>query len=155
MANYEPAHGSRLPGLEARGDGLEHRTTPELLRDFVSESQVLLKEELRLAKAEVKEEAGKAARAGAGFGAAAAFLYAGLLVFAAFLVAVGWTFLPLWLSALIVAVLYFAVGGIAGAYGKSKMDKLEPARPVQGIKEEREWLSDTMRNVRSSRHAHA
>lgn len=156
MAVYEPAHGSRMPGIgPGDGDGLEQRSTPELMKEFVSEAQVLLKEELRLAKAEAKEEARKAAKAGVGFGAGAAFGYAGLLLFGAFLVALGSLFMPVWLSALIVAVVYFAIAGIAALYGKKQLDNLEPARPVHGIKEEREWLSDTMRNVRSSRHGHA
>ena len=156
--NYEPAHRSVMPDPESRfeQDGELHEVpTSILLKDMVYEAQTLLKEEVRLAKLEARAEVKKAVKAGTGFGAGAVLLHTGVLAFAAFLIAVGDTFLPLWLSAGIVCVLFLAAGAVAALYGKKKAQELEPARPVSGFKEEKEWLSDTMRSARSSRHGHA
>lgn len=137
------------------GDGLQSQSTGELLKEFFNEGQILLKEEIRLAKLEAKAEAKKTAKAGALAGAGGVLLHTALLVFAAFLVAVGWTFLPLWVSALIVFVLFAIVGGVALMLGKNRIEKVEPDRPVRSFKEDREWASDTMRSIRSHRHANA
>lgn len=149
---YEYAHGSRMPDT---GDGLEARATMELVRELFAEGQVLLKQELRRAKEEARVEAKKVARAGAALGLSGVVMHVALILTAGFLVAVGATFLPLWLSTLIVLVLFGAIGAGLALYGKKRIDQLELDRPMRGIKEERAWLTDTMRNVRSHRHGHA
>lgn len=146
-------HGSR--DRPFAGDGLEHRPTPDLLKEFFHEGQILLKEEIRLAKTEVREEAKKAGKAGAALGTGGVLLHTALLLFAGFLVAVGWAVMPLWLSALIVFALFAIAGAVALLYGKKKLEHLEPQRPVQSLKEDKEWASDTMRSIRSHRHGNA
>lgn len=127
----------------------------ELLRELVDDGQALLREEVRLAKAELREEGLKAARGGAAMGAGGAVLFAALLCFAATLVLLGATFMPAWLAAFIVTVLY-AGAGVAALYtGKRRLAQARPGKAVQNIQEDKRWATETMRDIRSSRHAHA
>jgi hypothetical protein len=140
------------------GDGLladEERPTAELVKEAFSEARLLVKEELRLAKAEAKTEARKAARAGAGFGAGGVLLHLALFPFVACLVAIFDAFLPLWLAALVVTVLVAGAGGAAIFYGKKRLETLEPERTVRTFKEDKEWAKDTMQSIRSHRHGNA
>lgn len=134
---------------------LDERPLADLLRELVRDGQTLLREEVRFAKAEIRTEAKKAAKGGAAIGAGGALLHAALLCLAATLVLVGATFLPVWLSALIVTVLLGAAGWLAVSWGKKRLSSAERARAVDNIKEDGRWARETMRSIRSERHAHA
>lgn len=162
----EQEHGYREQGYREHGyrreqrrdfrdASLRDRDTGDLLKELFAQAQVLVREELHLAKAETKYEAKKAVRAGAGFGAGGVLLHTALLVGAACLVAVGWSFLPLWASALIVCAIFAIAGAIALSYGKQRMDSIEPERTVQNLKENQRWAKDTMQSIRLHRHADA
>lgn len=126
----------------------------ELFRGLVHEGQALLREEVRLAKAEVREEARKAARGGAMVGAGGAVVYVALFLLAATLVLVGATFLQAWLSALIVTALFAAAGLAVLKAGQKQLGRADPVGPVKReIQEEGRWASETMRDVRSTRRA--
>lgn len=139
------------------GDGFQSRPTPDLVKELIEQGQYLLKEEFYLAKEEARSEAKQAGKAGASLGAGGAILYVGVMAFAGFLIAVGNTFLPLWLSALIVSVLFLVVGGIVLKNGQNKFKHINPkhSRTVGTLKEDKEWAKDTMQSVKSHRHAHA
>lgn len=140
---------------ETQVDELEERPLPELLRELVGESQTLLREEVRLAKAEVRREAKKAARGGAELGAGGAVAYVALMALAATLVVLGDLVMPLWLSALIVTALFGIVGFALIQGGRKQLQRTQPTRAVENLKEDGEWAKETMRSVRSSRHGHA
>jgi Flp pilus assembly protein TadB len=142
-------------GREVREPELEAVPLRELLRELVADGQQLLREEVRFARAELRAEVKKGARGGAGLGVGGALLYAALLCLAATLVLAGATFMPAWVAALIVAVLYAGAGLAAVQYGRQRLAQARPARAVQGIQEDRRWASETMRDIKSSRHAHA
>ncbi len=138
-----------------RDPRLEERPLGDLVGELVQDAQLLLREEVRLAKAEIREEAAKAGRAGAAFGAGGALLHAALLCLAATLVLVGATFLPAWLSALIVTALLAAVGWVALRYGRQKLAEADPSRVTENLREDGRWARETMRGIASSRHARA
>lgn len=141
---------------ERRVDGdVRSRSTPDLLKGFFEESSVLLKEEFRLAKIEATREAKKAAKAGASLAVGGVILYVALFAFAGFLIALGALVMPVWLSALIVTVLFAAVGGALVLAGKKKLETVEPDRALTSIKEDKEWARDTMQSIRSQRHGNA
>jgi hypothetical protein len=144
------------PGFP-RDDGRELRDRPlgELLRELVEDAQVLLREEVRLAKAEAKEEARKAAKGGAALGAGGAVLYAALLLLGATLILVGATFLPAWVAALIVTAIYAAAGWAAVSFGRRELNAARPSRAIEPVKEDARWARETMRDVRSSRSVNA
>lgn len=146
----------RTPYRAWNDDGeMELRGTGDLLKELFGELRVLVKEEMRLAKTEARTEAKKIGSAVGGFAAGAVLLLTAFLVLAGCLVAVGNTFLPLWLSALCVAAFLGLVGTVAMVAGRSQLKTLDPARPVKGLKEEAEWAKDTMYGIRSRRHANA
>src|SRR5919197_2280259 len=136
---------------------METRPTKELLKEFFAEARVLMQEELRLAKAEIRSETRNVPRAGAAFGVGGAFLHVALFAIAACLVAVfdGALLFQAWAAALIVAVLFAFFGLIALAYGKSRLKQLRAPNAMKQFKEDREWATDTMRNIRSRRQANA
>lgn len=138
-----------------REDRLRGRPTGELVGDLVHEAQLMLRDEVRLAGAELREEARRAARGGAALGAGAAILYGAYLMAAATLIIVFATFLPLWLSALIWTVVFAVIGGAALQYGRSKLKETRPQRAVEQLREDGRWASETMRDIRSRRGASA
>ena len=143
--------------MKISGDGMETKPTPDLVKDLFEQGQHLLKEEFYLAKEEARHEARLAGKAGAALGAGGAILYVGAIAFAGFLVALGDLFLPLWLSALIVSVIFLVAGGIALKNGQTKFKEINPknSRTAETLKEDKEWARDTMQSVKSHRHAHA
>jgi hypothetical protein len=137
------------------GDGgdLRDRSLGELVRELVQDGQAILRDEVRLAKAEVREEARQAARGAGALGAGGAVLYAALLFLGVTLVLVGSTFLPAWVAALIVTAIYGAAGWAAVSHGRTELRKSRPARAVEHVKEDARWARETMHDIRSSRSA--
>jgi Putative Actinobacterial Holin-X, holin superfamily III len=141
-----------------RGNGageLRDRPLGDLFRELLVEGQGLLREEVRLAKAEVREEARKAAKGTAAAGAGGAVLYAALLLFGVTLVLLGATFLPAWVAGLIVTAIYAAVGWVTLNRGRQELRRTRPSQAVEHVKEDARWARETMRDIRSSRSANA
>ena len=85
----------------------------ELVKDLASQTSTLVRQEIKLAQAEVTQK-GKLAGKGAGMlaGAGVAALL-GLGALTALLIVVLDSFLPLWLAALIVTVLWLAIAAVS------------------------------------------
>jgi hypothetical protein len=105
------------------------RSVGDLTRDLSEQTAVLVRKELALATAEMKE---KATHAGVGaglFGGAAiiSLLAGGALVATAILGLA--ELVDAWLAALIVTVLLFAIAGIAALIGKREVSSATPPKP--------------------------
>ncbi len=135
--------------------GLRDRPIGELVGDAVREAEGIVRDEIRIAKAELREEARKAARAGAAFGGGGVLLHAAVLAGAAAILAAFALVVPVWAAALITMGILAIVGLAALAYGRAELARMEPTRPVNQLKEDGEWAKRTMRSVRSSRDANA
>ena len=103
-------------------DELRDRPIGELLKQLADETTTLMRQELDLAKAEMREKAGKA---GPGFGmwgaaGVTALLAAGALT--AFLIMALDGVMPNWLAALIVGVVYAAIAGVLYVSGKHRVE---------------------------------
>jgi len=113
----------------------------ELVKDLANQTSTLVRQELKLAQAEVTQK-GKLAGRGAGMlaGAAVAALL-GLGAFTALLVVVLDSALPLWLAALIVTVLWLAVAAGLALAGKNALKASTPPAPqtVETVKEDIQW----------------
>ncbi|TWD81258.1 putative superfamily III holin-X [Kribbella amoyensis] len=112
-----------------------------LVAQLTNDVSRLVRDELQLAKSELKEkEAGVGVGLFGGAGTVAiyglgALIAAGILGLA--------TAVPAWLSALIVAVVLFAVAGVAALLGKRHVTQATPPVPqraVEGVHEDLEAL---------------
>jgi hypothetical protein len=132
---YEPEHLHRPAGDESIG---------RLMSEVLQDASKLFRQEVALAKAELKEEASKAGKAGgmlagAGFaGYMVAVLLSLALVFALDAV------MPLGWAAVIVAVLWAIVGGVLYSVGRKRMKDVDPVprQTVETLREDAQWVRD-------------
>jgi hypothetical protein len=109
----------------------------ELIGEVTRDLSTLMRQELDLAKAEVKEEAAKAARAGGMLGAAGFAGYM-VLLFASIAAWQGLAeIMPSGWAALIVAVVWAVVGAVLFAVGRKRMAEVnpKPERTVETVGE--------------------
>jgi membrane protein len=114
----------------------QDRSTGELLSALSEQVSTLVRDEMRLARAEMSE-AGKRYGVGAGmFGGAGLVALYGLGVLIAAAVLGLAAALDAWLAALIVAVVLFAVAGVLALVGKKNVDKAPsfPGNRVESVK---------------------
>jgi uncharacterized membrane protein YqjE len=142
------AHNADVPGAraaapEARADMPEARERPigELVKDLAGQTSTLVRQEIKLAQAELTTK-GKVAGRGVGMLVAAAI--AGLLALIALtagLIAALDTGLPLWLAALIVMLLWGVVGAVLATRGRKELEQVTPPVPqtVETVKEDIQW----------------
>ena len=130
MATHDPVDGDPRD----RGFG-------ELVKDLASQISTLVRQELRLAQAEVTQK-GKVAGKGAGMlaGAAVAALL-GLGALTTLLIVALDSFMALWLAVLLVTVLWLAVAAVLGLSGKKALQAATPPAPqtVETVKEDIQW----------------
>jgi uncharacterized membrane protein YqjE len=109
----------------------------ELVRQLTEQTSRLLRDEVQLAKTELKESA-KHAGAGAGlFGGAGLFALLGLATLVAAAVAALSLVFEVWLAALIVSGALFVVAAVAGLVGKKQVDEAgPPERAIENVKKD-------------------
>jgi hypothetical protein len=116
----------------------------EVIGNISNDLSQLFRQEVELAKAEVKQEAAKAGKAagflgGAGFaGYLAVVLLSFALVFGlANVMDAGW-------AALIVAVIWLIIGAVLYTNGRKKLKTVDPMprRTVDTLKEDAQWLKN-------------
>jgi len=115
----------------------------ELFTRLTSDTTELVRQEVALARAEMRQVGGTLARDGARIGIALGLALAGALALTAFLVLGLGELLGdrYWLSALIVAVVLLLVGGLLarGAIADVKRRGLTPQATVNSLKEDAAW----------------
>lgn len=111
----------------------------DLVKQLSEQSSQLIRDELRLAKAEMTEK-GKRAGLGAGlFGGAGIFAAFGFGAFVAAAILALAIALSAWLAALLVGVALFLGAGMSALLGKREVKQAAPAVPpdvVDGIKQD-------------------
>jgi len=130
---------------------LRERPTSELLKQLSDQTTALVRQEIELAKLEFREK-GKKAGIGAGMfgGAGVMGLYAVGALTATIILALA-TFLPAWVAALIVTVVYAAIGGVLALRGKSQVKEATPPVPEQAVettKEDVRWVKTRAQSAR-------
>ncbi len=129
---------------ENRTEQVENSSVGEMLGNISGDLSQLFRQEVELAKVELKQEASKAGKAAgflgvAGFaGYLAVVLLSFALVFAlANVMDAGW-------AALIVAVLWAIVGAVLYSSGRKKLKTVDPVphRTVDTLKEDAQWLKN-------------
>jgi membrane protein len=105
----------------------------ELVHQLSEQTSTLIRQELRLATAELQEK-GKHAGVGAGIfgGAGLVALYGVAALVAAAVIGLG-TLVEPWLAALIVGVVLLTVAGVAALLGKKQVEQATPPTPEQAV----------------------
>jgi hypothetical protein len=103
----------------------------ELVQQLSQQTATLVRQEMRLATAELQQK-GKKVGVGAGMfgGAGVVALYGVGALIAAAILGIG-TFLEPWIAAVIVGVVLLAVAGILALTGKKQVDDATPLMPEQ------------------------
>lgn len=126
----------------------EDASTGQLIGQLTEQISRLVRDEARLAQAEVTQKA-KRLGVGAGlFGGAGLFAFFGLAVLIAAVVLALALAVPGWLAALIVAVVLFAVAGVLALVGKKDVEKGAPPVPTEAIASTKEDIATVKESAR-------
>lgn len=123
------------------------RSVAELLKGIIENVQAIIRSEVRLARAEIREEATKAGTAVKSFGIAAVLgLYAGAFVLFT-LYHVAGLFMPAWGAALSVAILTGIGAAVMFSSGRKALREVnaKPEKTIESVKENVAWLKDQTR----------
>jgi hypothetical protein len=130
---------------------LRERPLGEVARDLASDLSLLVRQEVELAKTEMKEK-GRIAAPGLGMLGAAGVI--GLMAAGAataFLILVLATFMPAWLSALVVGVVLAGTALVLGMSGKERVEQAGapvPEQTIETVKEDVEWAKTRATSAR-------
>ena len=113
------------------GGGGQKASTGQLVKQLSEEVSQLVRDELRLATAEMTGKAKKGAMGAGLFGSSGVLaLYGAGCLIACVIIALAGVMRP-WLAALIVGLVLFAVAGAAALAGRSELKKATPPIPSQ------------------------
>ncbi|MCP3014634.1 phage holin family protein [Nocardiopsis dassonvillei] len=135
-----------IPGARRETDEKE-QSFSELLGAVTGDLQKLFRQELALAKAEMREEAVKTGKAAGLLSGAAVAGYLALLLLSlaamfglAELIGLGW-------AALVVAVVWAIVGAVLAVVGRNRMREVspKPERTIETLKEDAQWAKHPTR----------
>lgn len=123
----------------------EERSLGDLFSDLARESSTLLRQEVQLAKAELKQGAVEAGK-GIGFLVAGGLVaYAGLLVLLAAAVVGLWQLgVDGWFAPLIVGLVVLAIGAVLVMSARNTLQgaNLAPTKTIESVKEDVEWAKE-------------
>jgi len=143
MVTTNPPYPSELGADRPSGETVPRDDTSigALIGDITTDLSRLMRQEVELAKAEVKEEASKAGKGAAMYGAAgfAGYLAIVLLSFAA-VFGIGRALGLDW-AALIIAAVWAVIGAVLFARARKQMRQVDPKprRTVETLKEDAQW----------------
>lgn len=142
MEDPARAAGGALGEYASMQHGGRERPVAEVFRDIIGNVQEMVRSEVRLARAEIREEASKTARAGAMLVAGGVMgLIAGvfLLVCLAQLLDL---VMPDWAAALVVALALGIPAAILISRGRQRLHVPIPDRTIENVKENVEWMKN-------------
>jgi hypothetical protein len=127
-------------GSEA-GQPYDSRSLGEIVSDVTQDLTTLIRQEIDLAKTELKDEGTKAAKGAGLLGGAGLAGYFTVLFLSTTLMFVLDEFLELWLAALIVTVLWAVATAVLAVIGKKRLQASRPQLPQtqQTLKEDVQW----------------
>jgi uncharacterized membrane protein YqjE len=138
-----PAPAGSPPGAEP--------SLGDLFRQLADDSATLIRQEVALAKTEMRENVQHAARNASMIVVGGVVAAIGALVLVAFLVMIvgKWLGAP-WAGALVVGLLFVIVGAVMarGALKHLKSDTLTPEQTIRSLKEDKQWVQSEMQQAR-------
>lgn len=140
-ASYVEDGGSTAFTTDAQHDA-ETQSLGTMVTNLSADLSKLMRMEMALAKAELKDEV---AKAGKGAGMLAGAGYAGHLAVVFLSFTIVWLLdlaMDIWLAALIVTVLWAIVAGVLFAMGRKNLKSVDPKtqQTVDSLKEDAQWL---------------
>jgi uncharacterized membrane protein YqjE len=123
-------------------------STGELVSRISEQVSQLVRDELRLARAELTEKGKKAGVAGGLYGGAGLIALYGVAAFVAAAILALAAPLPGWAAALIVGAVLFVMAGVAAVLGRREAAQASPPLPqeaVAGLKEDIQIVKDGVR----------
>ena len=133
------------------GDAGPEPSLGELFKQLAQDSATLVKQEVALAKVEMRENLRSAGKDAAMIAVGGGLLLVGLLVLTAALVAViGDALDNYWLGALVVGLLFVVGGGMLAKKNLNslKNDSLGPDQTIQTLKEDKRWLQSEIQQAK-------
>jgi uncharacterized membrane protein YqjE len=117
------------------------RSVGQIVGDIAKDLSTLVRQELELAKTEVKAEAAKAGKGAGMLGGAGVAAHIFLIFFSLFLVFLLENLMNFEWATLIVAVLWAVVAGILAMVGRGKLRDVDPKleTTTQTLKEDAQW----------------
>ncbi|HET6232034.1 MAG TPA: phage holin family protein [Longimicrobiaceae bacterium] len=145
-------HVTRSAGdMGAAGPSGAEPALGDLFRQLAQDSATLVKQEVALAKAEMRENVKGVARDAAMVAVGGVTALVGVLVLILFLVLlVGEALGRLWLGALIVGALFLIVGGVMAKkfLANLKHDSLAPDQTIRTLKEDKQWVQSEIQQAK-------
>jgi hypothetical protein len=140
-------------GFDGGGIPLHEAPTGVLVRELVAEGKRLVRGEVQLAKAEIRDDIKKTSEGASYLGGAAIVGNGAFLALVAAVVLALSLVMPAWAAAGIVGVL-LAIGAVVlASVGRLRLKQVGVQETTQTVKEDARWASETMRVARSKSHA--
>jgi uncharacterized membrane protein YqjE len=122
----------------------DNRSLGDLFSTLANQTSTLVRQEVDLAKTELTQKATRAGREASMIGAGAVLALGGYLALLATLIIVLDMFMPLWLAALVVGLLFAGIGFIIIQQGLKGLRQLDPAprQTIATIKDDIAWAKE-------------
>jgi uncharacterized membrane protein YqjE len=123
----------------------------DLFRQLADDSATLIRQEMALAKTEMRQNVQHAARDASMIAVGGVVAAIGVLVLVAFLVMItGKALGAAWAGALAVGILFVVVGGVLAMRSARhlKKDTLTPEQTIRSLKEDKQWVQSEMQQAR-------
>lgn len=125
-----------------RSNGVRGLSTPELIGEAIGRTQVLIKEEIALAKTEAREQVRSTVKTATGLGAGLVIgNYAVMALLAAAILGLSAVMQP-WGAALIVGGVLLVIAIIAAAVGWAKRVRTPLERTIRTTKDDVRWVKE-------------
>ena len=120
----------------------DERSLGEIVSDVSTDLSTLMRQEIELAKVELKQEATKAGKGAGMLGGAGLAGYFVLLFLSVALVFLLDNWLPIEAAALIAALVWGLVAAVLAVVGRKRLREANPQLPVtqQSLKEDAQWV---------------
>ena len=139
---------SQAAAVRSTVDDPSDKSVGELIRSMSEDLSSLVRDEIRLAQAEVSQKAKKAGIGIGAFGGAGVVALYGLGVLIAAAVLGLAVALPAWLAALIIGVVLFIVAGVAALVGKKQLSQAAPPVPTETIASVKTDVAEIKESIR-------
>jgi uncharacterized membrane protein YqjE len=137
-SSFEPEVGTPAPSSSSQGDD---RSLGEIVGDISHDLTTLVKQELELAKTELKEEAGKAGKGAGLLGGAGVSGLLALIFLSGALAYLLDSWIPRELAFLVVGLVWAVIGAVLALSGRKAIQSMNPQLPEtqQTLKEDVAW----------------